>query len=56
MGSAGSERWWRGGLPVDPAAVEEDAEAVVLESFEAVAAAFDLLDGASEMSGVVVRG
>ena len=51
VGSAGSERWRRGRLPGDPAAVEEHAEPVVREPFEAMAAALDLLDEEVEAFG-----
>ena len=45
MGRAGSDAgwWWSGGGPVDASCVEEDAEPIVVEVAEPVAASFDLL-------------
>ena len=58
VGSAGSDAgwWWSGGGPVDASCVEEDAESVVVEIAEPVAASFDLFDGQVQSFGGAVGG
>ena len=56
VGRAGSDAgwWWSGGGPVDASCVEEDAEPIVVEVAEPVAASFDLFDGQVQSFGGAV--